>query len=280
MSNNGEAPRLRRLWPGPEARRSLRGLHLDLPLAPAADGLLLFSNYIVSLDGRISRADGAGGQEVPPALANARDWRLYQELAARSDVLIVSGRYFRQLAAGRAQAMLPVDVGAHPDLARWRAGRGMSPQPDLVVLSASLDLPPDALARFADRRIVVMTGKEAGSEAARRLEANGVEVARCDAAGGPGVDGGWLRRQLVERGWRLACMIAGPAVHRTLLAAGALDEMFLTLRHMLLGGDDFTTIVEGGLPAEVSLSLAHLWLDEGDEPGQFFSRWRVRSGAR
>ncbi len=236
---------------------------------------MLFSNYIASLDGRISRADGAGGQEVPGALANARDWRLYQELAARSDVLLVSGRYVRQLAEGRAQAMLPVDVAAHPDLARWRSAHGLPPQPDVVVLSGSLDLPLDALARFANRRVTVMTNAAVDGASVRRLESHGIEVARC-AEAARGVTGGWVRRQLAARGWRLACMIAGPAVHRTLLAAGALDEVFLTLRHVLLGGDDFATIVQGDLPVK-ALELVHLWMDEADAPGQFFSRWRVRA---
>ncbi|MDX8401336.1 MAG: dihydrofolate reductase family protein [Mariprofundaceae bacterium] len=264
-----------RLHPAPAVSRPLVGAYLELdpPLAPAADGILIFSNYIASLDGRISLADHAGQQQVPESIGNARDWRLYQELAAQSDVLIVSGRYFRQFSAGCAQAPLPLDAGGYPDLVEWRRARGMSAQPAVAVVSASLDLPADALAAVADRRCLVLTAADADGARLRRLATAGIEVWQSPSPGEVG--GGWMRARLRDAGFRIACMIAGPAVHRTLLAAGALDEIFLTVRHVLAGGADFRCIVQGDLPGPVPLALVQAWLDEGDAVGQHFTRWRV-----
>ncbi|RME52690.1 MAG: pyrimidine reductase, partial [Caldilineae bacterium] len=67
----------------------------------------VYANFVVSLDGRIAvpAADGQG-LIVPKQIANERDWRLYQELAAQADLIISSGRYLRDWAAGRAQEIL------------------------------------------------------------------------------------------------------------------------------------------------------------------------------
>jgi len=43
---------------------------------------------------------------VPDSVANPRDWRLFQELAAQADVLVMSARHLRELAAGAAQDSL------------------------------------------------------------------------------------------------------------------------------------------------------------------------------
>ena len=53
-----------------------------------------------------------------------------------------SGRYLREYAEGRAQEILTVyDDPAFADLTQWRREQGLPPQPDLAVISASLDFP-------------------------------------------------------------------------------------------------------------------------------------------
>ncbi|HXH65012.1 MAG TPA: dihydrofolate reductase family protein, partial [Mariprofundaceae bacterium] len=199
----------------------------------------------------------------------------YQELAAQAGVMIVSARYMRQLAKGTAQDLLPVGEGAaYRDLKDWRRAEGLSPQPDVVIVSASLDIPAAALARIADRRILVATSADADASAAAALRQQGIEVV---SAGMTRVEGQALRQALAAMGYRSAYMIAGPAVHRTLLAAGAIDRLFLTTRHRLLGGGVFSTIVEDDLPAPVRLSLKAMYLDaEGD---QHFADYGIDRGA-
>ena len=265
---------LTRLLPQPIQQIPLAGTYLSLGLhRQAGDGdILIYANYIASVDGRIALRDPVSGEfTVPAAIANDRDWRLYQELAAQADVMIVSARYMRQLAKGTAQDLLPVGEGdAYRDLREWRAAEGLASQPDVLIVSQSLDIPVPALARFTDRRIIVATSEDAGASALDALRQQGIEVV---TAGRQRVEGMALRQALAARGYRSAYMIAGPAVHRMLLAAGAIDRLFLTTRHRLLGGKDFSTIVGDGLPAPVRLTLNAMYLDV--EGGQHFADYRL-----
>lgn len=265
---------VRELYPG-NKRHSLKGLYLKLALhrIAAARNVYIYANYIVSLDGRISLPMGTDAmQRVPDSLANARDWRLYQELAAQSEVLITSARYFRQLAQGCAQDVLPLgDPARFADLQEWRAAQGLRAQPDVLILSNSLNIPPDALP--CDRRVLVACGRDAPEAAAARLRGEGVALYRCPQGK---VDGGFVRQLLITHGYRSAYMIAGPEVHRTLLEAGVLDECFLTLRHMLLGGRSYATCLEGPLAQPVAMELVSLYLDDDIDPAQQFARFRLR----
>ena len=125
---------LTRLLPAPPQTVPLEGayLSLDLHRQAGAGDMLIYANYIASVDGRIALRHPVSGEfSVPTSLANPRDWRLYQELAAQADIMIVSARYMRQLAKGTAQDLLPVGEGeAYRDLREWRAAEGLAPQPD------------------------------------------------------------------------------------------------------------------------------------------------------
>ncbi len=123
----------------------------------------VYSNFISSLDGRIAVGEsGRATHTVPAAITNPRDWRLYQELAGQADILITSGRFFRQSSVGEAQDILP--VGGEPafaDIRRWRIEQGLQAQPDIAIMSGSLDIPPDALQPYRNRRLIVVTGADA-----------------------------------------------------------------------------------------------------------------------
>jgi len=249
-------------------------LSLNLHQQAPAGGMMVYANFIASADGRISQRGSSGEQMVPKAIANSRDWRLYQELAAQADVLITSGRYFRQLATGSAQAQLP--LGKEPeyaDLWRWREKQGMSPQPAVAILSRSLEIPPQALETLIGRRVFVFTSAAADPARIRALERSGVQVI---AAGETGVDGQLLQEMLAAEGFRSAYMIAGPEVHRTLISAGVLDRLFLSVHHTLLGGSEFHTIVEGKLEKPHRLLLVSAALDTAS-PSQMFYHYRLMS---
>ncbi len=249
-----------RLYPAPQQAMSLEGLYLELNLhrEASAGDILIYANYIASLDGRISICDTETGRYcVPAAIANARDWRLYQELAAQADVLITSARYFRQWAEGRAQAALPIG-DEYPDLAGWRRTEGLAIQPAVAIVSRSLDIPLDALAHFTGRAIYVFTVESADANRVTALRDAGVHVV---AAGTTGVDGVVLRRELAALGFHSACMIAGPEVHATLLDAGVLDRLFLSQRHVLIGGRDFHTLLEGTASGPCRCQLLSLYYD-------------------
>lgn len=265
------------LYPEPGTKRPLRGTYLSLKLheRSAAQAVYIYGNFIVSLDGRISVWDASrASQRVPLTLANARDWRLYQELAAQSDVMLTSARYFRQLAAGCAQDLLPVAVDdEYEDLREWRKRHGLKDQPDVVILSASLDIPVQTLPR--DRKVWVLTGADAPQHRAKALEQAGACVVR---SSGGHVSGWEIRDMLAEEGYRSAYMIAGPQVHRTLLMDRAINSLFLTHRFRLLGGGNFQTLLEGEIGAPCAVRLCTLYLD--CEPGfeQFYAQYQLCDG--
>jgi len=259
-----EAGPVLRLYPLPQEEVPLEGLYLEMGLhrQAAAGGILVYSNYIASLDGRISVRDEETGEfKVPDTIANKRDWRLYQELAAQSDVMITSARYFRQLARGQAQDLLPVGRGAeYADLLAWRKAEGLGRQPAVAIISRSLDIPLPALDRMRDRDIYVFTVSMADPGRIAMLKSRGIHIV---PAGELDVDGAMLKGELAALGFRSACMIAGPEVHATLLAGGALDRLFLTQRHTLIGGREFQTMLRLHHNKAYKLRLLSLYYDAG-----------------
>lgn len=237
------------LYPASGARHPLQGLYLDqmpasgaLPVRP-----FIYSNFISSLDGRIALpGPGRNSHQVPPAIANSRDWRLFQELAAQADLLITSGRFFRQTEAQEAQAELPLGQSADfDDLREWRVSHGLSRQPDLAVFSATLDIPVSAIRDYEDRRVYLITGALADKARLKRLSAQShAEVIICGREGH--VDASLLRTELAARGYSNVYAIAGPAVLHTLAQGNALDRLYHTTAHCLLGGTRFDTFVRGG----------------------------------
>lgn len=251
------------LWPAPAAPVPLRGLYLRSPLLPEhwAGRTFVYSNFVTSADGRIALPDPATGlTKVPDTIANPRDWRLFQELAAQADVLLTSGGYLRELAAGLAQDALPVSRDpAYADLLGWRQAQGWQAQPDVAVLSNSLDFELPSAWFADDRRVFVLTTADPACPAAHRLTAEGAAVV---AFPGASVAGAGAVAFLAEQGYRRIYSVGGPHVLRTLLADGVVDALFLTTVHRLIGGTDAPGILEGPpLERPVDLRLSALYYD-------------------
>lgn len=254
---------LLRLYPEPSAAIPLEGAYLDHALHRATQAEpIVYSNYIASLDGRIALVEpGTHRHQVPGAIANARDWRLFQELAAQAHVLVTTARYFRDLVLGQAQDHLPVSgQPAYADLLAWRKAQGLAPQPAVAVVSASLDLPIPPGLDLQQRAYYVLTGEGADPERAAALERLGMRV--LFAGNGRRVEGRRLVQTLVERGYHSLYAIAGPQLLHTLVSAGALDRLYLTHAHRLLGGAGYDSVLEGpALDPSVDLRLISLHYD-------------------
>lgn len=269
-----------RLYPDPGATVPLHGLYLHSGLREAAPaGPLVYTNFITSVDGRIALPAADGRHQIPEAIANARDWRLFQELAALADVLITSGRYLRDVAAGKAQDVLPVsDAPAYRDLLAFRRERGLSPQPAVAIVSASLDIPLNALPSPDERELIIVTGS--GSDAVRRqrLAAAGYRVVT--AGVDERVDGATLIAALTAMNYRLMYSTGGSQLCHSLLAAGQLHRLYLTSAHRLVGGSTFDTPVYGPVFAKaVDLKLRGLYFDAfglGGR-GQLFAEYEIRN---
>ncbi len=268
---------IQQIHPEASAPRPLAGAYLDAPLVPDghAGGLFVYANFVRSLDGRISVRGPDGIEAVPADVANPRDWRLFQELAARADILLSSGRYFRDLAAGQAQDVLPVSADpAYEDLRQWRRRHGLPRQPDVAILSATLDFALPAELRGGERRVLVLTTADADGARRDRLAEQGAEVVPLSA--GPRVRGREAADALAARGYRRAYSATGPWVAHTLVADDCLDALFLTTVHRLIGGHDYASVLEGERLAPArEWHLTQLWHDPwGPGPGgQQFARY-------
>ena len=277
-------PPVTRLYPATGEQLPLKGLYLQhqLHLQGKAGKPFVYSNFVTSLDGRIALGNpGSTTHTVPAEIANARDWRLYQELAGQADLLVTSGRYFRQSYIGEEQDRLPVGTQAEfDDIHAWRAAQGLRAQPDIAILSGSLDIPLDTLKPYAPRRILVITGDDSNPQRASALQAAGAEIIR--AGSGARVDGRRMIKELAALDYRSIYAIAGPAVFYTLLEAKAINRLYLTITQQLLGGTEFDTLTQGPLlsPAP-GMSLLSLYHDPHapEHAGQLLAAFESRDSA-
>ena len=213
------------LYPTPVSERPLQGTYLAHKVRQARQPgkqAFVYANFVASLDGRIAIPHPTrSGLMVPKAVANERDWRLYQELAAQADLIISSGRYLRDWADGRAQEILQVDDPAFADLKAWRTANGLSPQPDIAVISGSLRFPIPEVLTAGGRKVVVVTTSNPDPERVTEIEAKAGQVI---IAGQERVEGAEMMRKLSELGYKTIYSGAGPKILHLLLAAGVLDR--------------------------------------------------------
>lgn len=262
-----DAP-LTRLFPGPGEQRPLRGCYLghELHRLDSPGHPLVYTNFIASLDGRISDVDPATGRHrVPPAIANDRDWRLFLELAAQAELLLTTARHLRAVAEGHYRDM--IDPGAaHADLAQWRSAQGLAPQPALAALSMGLDFPARAVREAHRGPMLVITGRAAPAARVRELQDHDIEVVV--AGNQRRVEGTALMSALRRGRWRSVYSVGGPAVLHTLLQAGAVDRLYLSIAQVVLGGEQGHTLTRGApLDPAPGFALRELYHDPVAPPG-------------
>jgi riboflavin-specific deaminase-like protein len=230
----------------PEEMASAMGLG---DMAPP-DRPYLVLNMVSSLDGKATLDWRTKG------LSTETDRQLFHHLRTQADAVMVGAGTLRIERYGR--------MAKSDELRDKREAEGLARDPLAVVVSARLDLPADLpLLNEPEQRVVIATG----SDAQLPSLAAQVEYARV------GDDLPLLMALLrQDHGVRSVLCEGGPTLNSHLLAAGLVDELFLTLNPKLIGGAAALTIVAGRElvgPAELDLvSVAH-----GD--GDLFTRWRV-----
>lgn len=266
------------LYPLPVHQRPLVGTYLghnlrEISLAGGKTSVI--ANFVTSLDGRIAIRDSqTSNMVVPDNISNKRDWRLFQELAAQADLIISSGRYLRDWAANRAQEILRVDDPEFADLKEWRLAQNLSPQPDLAIISRSLNFPmPDVLTE-GGREVFVFTTAHPDKKRVREIESNG---ARVFESGEGSVKGKLMVERLNKLGYRTIYSAAGPKILHLLLMDDLIDRLYLTYANRLLGGQVYSTILDGGLlsPA-IGMTINSVYLDSQglDGLGQLFVSYK------
>jgi len=206
-------------------------------------------NFVSSADGAVS-VDGTSGGLGTPA-----DKRVFGVLRELAEVVLVG--------AGTARAE---DYrGAR------KPTRGTDRPPPIAVVTGSAGLDP-AAKLFTDTvtPTIVLTTQDAPAAKRDALAGAGADVAVL-----PDLSPASLIAELDRRGLHRVLCEGGPSLHGALVAAGAVDELCLTVAPLLAGGDA-GRIAKGrqGSPAQ-EMSLAGA-LHEG---GALLLRY-VRTGER
>ena len=225
------------------------GLRLG-ELAPP-DRPYLVLNMVSTLDGKATIDWRTKG------LSTELDRQLFHHLRTQADAVMVGAGTLRAERYGR--------MAKSAELGDKRERQGLARDPLAVVVSARLDLPADLpLLNEPEQRVVIATG----SDAALPGLGEHVEYARV------GDDLPLLMARLREdHGVRSVLCEGGPTLNSYLLAAGLVDELFLTLNPKLAGGASALTIVAGRElvePAELDL------VSVAQGGGDLFTRWRVQ----
>ncbi|MET0511809.1 MAG: dihydrofolate reductase family protein [Thermoleophilaceae bacterium] len=208
-------------------------------------------NMVSSLDGKATIEWRTKG------LSTELDRQLFHHLRTQADAIMVGAGTVRSERYGR--------MAKSEELREKREREGLARDPLAVVVSGRLDLPADLpLLNDPEQRVIIATGSDASLPGLGEQ----VEYARV------GDDLPLLMARLREdHGVRSVLCEGGPTLNSHLLAAGLVDELFLTLNPKLAGGAAALTIVAGrGLiePAELAL----VFVAEGE--GDLFTRWRVQ----
>ena len=205
-------------------------------------------NFISSLDGRIA-VDGRSALLGGPA-----DRALFHALRARADAVLVGAGTVRDERYGPLIKSAPVREA--------RRSEGLEEQPLALIATSSLDLDPTLpLLADAASHVVILTSSDGEvPPCAARVD----YVRRAHLADG-------LARARERFGLAVVLCEGGPSLAGALGAAGLIDELFLSLAPLIVGGvpGAATMLRGGGPPAPLSLELRMLL--EAD--GTLFARY-------
>ncbi len=241
---------LRRLFPPGDVEPAELASGLELGgLAPEGRPYLVL-NMVSNLDGKAS----FGGRTAP--ISSPLDRELFHHLRTQADAVMAGAGTVRAERYGR--------IVKSDELRAKRTSEGLEADALAVVVSASLALDPKTpMLQDPDQRVVIAT------ESDRELEGVSAQVEYERT----GDDLPLLMARLRERGVRSILCEGGPTLNSYLLAAGLVDELFLTLNPKIAGGAAALTIVAGKELVDPT-ELEPVSVAEGD--GDLFTRWRVK----
>ena len=205
------------------------------------------SNFISSLDGGAT-ADGKSG-----GLAGPGDKALFQLMRELADVIMVGAGTVRVENYGAAQ----MSAAAR----QQRADRGQSEVPPIAIVTQHGRLEPDMKVFTAsEMRPLILTCTAAGAETADRLSSV-ADVLVCSDTNPNEVDMATVLTMLAERGLTRVLTEGGPRLHGTLIEAGLLDELCVSVAPVLVGGQA-RRIATGLGQVLTKMHRAHLLADD------------------
>jgi riboflavin-specific deaminase-like protein len=263
-AGDGGSERLRRLAAEKPARSADAFVaSLDLAAHTPGERPYVMLNMVSTADGRASIDGRSSG------LSSSADRELFHALRAVVDGVLAGAGTIRAERYGR--------MIRDAQVRRARVERGLPAEPLACIVSGQLALPSDVpLLAEREARVAILTP----SPASLTGVAAHVEYVRAERDGA--LD---LPRALAQLGERFGISTllgeGGPHLNGELLAAGLVDELFLSLSPKLAGGEDASgeslRIVAGaelGEPRELEL------LGALESESHLFLRYRVRDAAR
>jgi riboflavin-specific deaminase-like protein len=225
-------------------------------------GVWLRSNFITSLDGSVSGANGRSGGINSPS-----DSRLFALHRAHCDVVLVGA------GTARVEGYRAVDLD--PWQREIRRSEGLSDFPALVIVSRSLAIEPTVGRAHTSEYgpVAVLTHERASTERADDLARGGVEVLRIGVAD---VDLTAAMDVLAGRNLRRVLCEGGPRLHRELLAADLVDSVSLSLAPVMVGGTGSRTTSGALLDPAPSFDLEMaLWAEDQTVFTRYLRRGRI-----
>lgn len=219
-------------------------------------------NMVSSLDGRVTIEGNERG------LGSKIDQRLMRELRVHADVVMNGAGTLR--ASGTSSRL------DDPALEELRLERGKPRTPISAVVSGSGDLPLErAFFTARDFEGVVYLSASAPEERRAAIEATGRRVYSMP----PEDDPQWLMRHLREElGARQVLVEGGPQLNGWLFDAGVVDELFLTLGPVVVGGNDVLAAVVSDRPPSFERTTRLEIVSAVPNPvtDEIFTRYAVR----
>ena len=186
-------------------------------------------NFVESADGAVTLGGRSG------ALGGPTDRALMQVLRALADGVLVGD-----------------------EDAAWRRDQGLGDQPVLAIVSGALRLEPtdDVFAKAVTPPTVVTT--DAAARARGAFLAPVADVMEC---GEGAVDFSAMLERFAARGWTQVLCEGGPHLFGSLLEAGVVDEVCVTVAPRFVGGAA-GRIVQGASEADRRFALAGVVTDD------------------
>jgi riboflavin biosynthesis pyrimidine reductase len=280
-------PRIR--WEVQRERRFPFGLEAPLPAwgeaigfpPPWPDRPWIYATMVASTDGVVAwRRAGPGDDPVLAVLGGDRgaleaeaDRRHLRVLRCFGDVALGAGTLREQ----PGLVPLPREPGEPPApaLARFRRAHGLPPEPRVVVysLAGALDVDLPLFNTPGVEAIVVTTARGAAALRSGGAEARGLALLAEDVETPAGLRRAH-ERLFAERGVRYLDCEGGATVLRALLAAGLLDEVFVTVTPVVVGASAHAGVQR--LPDLPALGAELVAEGRGPAAGRWrFQRWRL-----
>ena len=246
---------IRRLLP--ERERTTIGTQLgglDLVARAGPDRPYVVTNFALTLDGHATIGGRSG------AIGSDADTAMLVGLRTRVDAVMIGAGTMRAERYGR--------IIGDPAKREQRERDGLAPDPLVVIVSGSLDLPWDApLFTDPDGPVVICTAATADPPPTKAeihlvRHPEGVDLREL------------LRRLRADHRVRALLCEGGPRLHGELIEGGLVDELFVTHAPKLAGGVG-PGLIAGVPESERDLELA--WLLAEESTGELFGRYLTAS---